>query len=39
MDVFDLPRDVLDGYDWGGRAACVVAALWRRRVLTRAAAV
>ncbi len=27
MDALDIPRAVLAGYDWGGRAACVVAAL------------
>ena len=26
-----IPRAVLAGYDWGGRAACVVAALWPER--------
>ena len=26
-----LPRAVLAGYDWGGRAACIVAALWPER--------
>ena len=26
------PRAVLAGYDWGGRAACVVAALWPDKV-------
>jgi len=31
MDALDLPRAVLAGYDWGGRAACVVAALWPER--------
>ena len=25
-------RAVLAGYDWGGRAACIVAALWPERV-------
>jgi amidohydrolase len=28
MDALAIPRAVLAGYDWGGRAACVVAALW-----------
>ena len=28
----NLPRAVLVGFDWGGRAACVVAALWPERV-------
>jgi pimeloyl-ACP methyl ester carboxylesterase len=32
MDALSLPRAVLAGYDWGGRAACVVAALWPERV-------
>jgi len=32
MDVLSIPRAVLAGYDWGGRAACIVAALWPERV-------
>ena len=31
MDALGIPRAVLAGYDWGGRAACVVAALWPQR--------
>jgi pimeloyl-ACP methyl ester carboxylesterase len=31
MDALKVPRAVLAGYDWGGRAACVVAALWPGR--------
>ena len=31
MDALDLPAAVLAGYDWGGRAACIVAALWPER--------
>src|SRR5688500_8221294 len=31
-DALRLPRFVVAGYDWGGRAACVVAALHRERV-------
>ncbi|MBC5785252.1 alpha/beta hydrolase [Ramlibacter sp. USB13] len=31
MDALQVPRAVLAGYDWGGRAACVVAALWPGR--------
>jgi pimeloyl-ACP methyl ester carboxylesterase len=31
MDALALRRAVLAGYDWGGRAACVVAALWPER--------
>ncbi len=32
MDALKIPRAVLAGYDWGGRAACIVAALWPERV-------
>ncbi|MDX2205197.1 MAG: alpha/beta hydrolase [Hyphomicrobiaceae bacterium] len=32
MDALGLERAVLGGYDWGGRAACIVAALWPERV-------
>ncbi len=32
MDALALPRAVLCGFDWGGRAACVTAALWPERV-------
>jgi pimeloyl-ACP methyl ester carboxylesterase len=31
MDALQIPRAVLAGYDWGGRAACVAAALWPER--------
>jgi pimeloyl-ACP methyl ester carboxylesterase len=31
MDALGLRSAVLAGYDWGGRAACVVAALWPER--------
>lgn len=31
MDALKLSRAVLAGYDWGGRAACVAAALWPAR--------
>lgn len=31
MDALKIPAAVLAGYDWGGRAACVVAALWPER--------
>ena len=31
MDALAVSRAVLAGYDWGGRAACVVAALWPQR--------
>jgi pimeloyl-ACP methyl ester carboxylesterase len=32
MDALSIPRAVLAGYDWGGRAACIVGALWPERV-------
>jgi pimeloyl-ACP methyl ester carboxylesterase len=31
MDALAIPSAVLAGYDWGGRAACIVAALWPER--------
>ncbi|KRC25561.1 alpha/beta fold hydrolase [Acidovorax sp. Root219] len=31
LDSLGIERAVLAGYDWGGRAACVVAALWPQR--------
>lgn len=32
MDAMGIGRALLAGYDWGGRAACIVAALWPERV-------
>lgn len=32
MDALGIGQAVLCGYDWGGRAACIVAALWPERV-------
>ena len=32
IDAVGIDRALLAGYDWGGRAACVVAALWPERV-------
>ncbi len=32
MDALRISQAVLAGYDWGGRAACIVAALWPERV-------
>jgi len=32
MDALVIERAVLGGYDWGGRAACIVAALWPEHV-------
>lgn len=32
MDGLRIERAVLAGYDWGGRAACIAAALWPERV-------
>ena len=31
LDALEIPSAVLAGYDWGGRAACIVAALWPER--------
>lgn len=31
MDALAVPSAVLAGYDWGGRAGCIVAALWPER--------
>jgi pimeloyl-ACP methyl ester carboxylesterase len=33
MDKLNIHRAVFAGYDWGGRAACVVAALWPERCI------
>lgn len=33
MDALGIERAVLGGYDWGGRAACIVAALWHERAV------
>jgi len=32
MDALGIKRAVLGGYDWGGRAACIISALWPERV-------
>ena len=32
MDSLEIDSATLGGYDWGGRAACIVAALWPGRV-------
>jgi pimeloyl-ACP methyl ester carboxylesterase len=32
MTALGVQRPVLAGYDWGGRAACILAALWPERV-------
>ncbi|HEY2926443.1 alpha/beta fold hydrolase [Piscinibacter sp.] len=32
LDALRIARATLAGYDWGGRAACIVAALWPQRV-------
>ena len=31
LDALAIPRALFAGYDWGGRAACVGAALWPER--------
>jgi pimeloyl-ACP methyl ester carboxylesterase len=33
MDALKIERAALCGYDWGGRACCIVAALWPERVI------
>lgn len=33
MDALKINRAIIGGYDWGGRAACVVSALWPERVV------
>jgi pimeloyl-ACP methyl ester carboxylesterase len=33
MDALSIPRAVFAGYDWGGRAACIGAALWPQRCI------
>jgi pimeloyl-ACP methyl ester carboxylesterase len=33
LDELQIESAVLAGYDWGGRAACIVAALWPNRVI------
>ena len=32
MDALAIPQAILVGFDWGGRGACVTAALWPERV-------
>jgi pimeloyl-ACP methyl ester carboxylesterase len=32
LDALSIPSAILAGYDWGGRAACIVSALWPERV-------
>ncbi|OPA90200.1 alpha/beta hydrolase [Pseudomonas fluorescens] len=32
LDALNIEKAVLAGYDWGGRGACIVAALWPERV-------
>lgn len=33
MDALGIPKAILAGYDWGGRAACIIAALYPDRVI------
>lgn len=33
MDALGIERAILGGYDWGGRACCIVSALWPDRVV------
>ena len=32
IDALEIKQPIVCGYDWGGRAACIVAALWPERV-------
>jgi pimeloyl-ACP methyl ester carboxylesterase len=32
LDALEIPQAVMGGFDWGGRAACIVAALWPERI-------
>jgi len=32
LDALGIDRAIVGGYDWGGRAACIVSALWPERV-------
>ncbi len=32
LDGLEIDRAIVCGYDWGGRAACIIAALWPERV-------
>jgi pimeloyl-ACP methyl ester carboxylesterase len=38
MDSLSIEKAILGGYDWAGRAACIVAALWPGRGLGLASA-
>ncbi len=33
MNCLKIDKSILVGYDWGGRAACIVSALWSERVI------
>ena len=33
MDALSIPKAIVGGYDWGGRACCIVAALFPERVI------
>jgi pimeloyl-ACP methyl ester carboxylesterase len=33
LDALGIERAIVGGYDWGGRAACIVSALWPERVI------
>jgi pimeloyl-ACP methyl ester carboxylesterase len=33
MNALGIEKAILGGYDWGGRAACIVSALWPERVI------
>jgi pimeloyl-ACP methyl ester carboxylesterase len=33
LDALAIPKAVVGGYDWGGRACCILSALWPERVV------
>ena len=33
LDALAVPKAVIGGYDWGGRACCILSALWPERVV------
>ncbi len=33
MDALSIPKAIVGGYDWGGRACCIVSALYPERIM------
>jgi pimeloyl-ACP methyl ester carboxylesterase len=33
MNALNIDKAIIGGYDWGGRAACIVSALWPERII------